>query len=277
VVVLSADVDHAIARPIPIWLRVLFLINVVLLAPQGIGFFSPANIPFPVAVTPLNARFIGALYLAAAVGMILSALGADLADLRIFLFAFGVISVLVLIVTFVYWGDFTAKRIPLIWLATYIVDPIAATAALLTLRPLRPARLSLHRLSGPFLLTGLVFGVSGLVLLLAPAIASLLWPWKINALLAQVYGAFLLSFGGSAVLAAWEAHPSAVRPFVASTMTLAALTIAASLIHLDRFAPGIASLVWFVVFVLALVAFVASLAVVLRSKGRLSLVVGAAD
>jgi hypothetical protein len=122
-----------------------------------------------------------------------------------------------------------------------------------------------------------VFGVSGLVLLLAPAIASLLWPWKINALLAQVYGAFLLSFGGSAVLAAWEAHPSAVRPFVASTMTLAALTIAASLIHLDRFAPGIASLVWFVVFVLALVAFVASLAVVLRSKGRLSLVVGAAD
>src|SRR6516164_2393607 len=122
------------SRPIPIWLRALFLVNVLLLAPQGIGFFSPSNIPFPVSVTPLNARFIGALYLAAAIGMILSALGHDLADIRILLFAFGVISVLVLGVTFVYWGDFAAKRVPIVWLITYVVDPVAAAAALVTLR-----------------------------------------------------------------------------------------------------------------------------------------------
>ncbi|HEX5416847.1 MAG TPA: hypothetical protein VFZ25_14380 [Chloroflexota bacterium] len=274
---LSSSVGDSLARPIPTWLRALFLINVVLLAPQGIGFFSPANIPFPVAVTPLNARFIGALYLAAAVGMILSALGADLADLRIFLFAFAFISILVLIVTFVYWGEFTAKRIPLIWLATYIVDPIAATAALLTLRPLHPARPSRHRLSAIFLLTGLVFGGSGLVMLAAPALASTIWPWKITALLAQVYGAFLFSFGGSAVLAAWEARPSAVRPFVASTVTLAVLTVVASLIHLDRFAPGIASLVWFIVFAIALVAFAGCLVVVLGSRGHRSVIARSAD
>lgn len=251
-------------RPIPIWLRALFLINVVLLAPQGIGLFSPGSTPFPVAVTPLNARFIGALYLAGAVGMILSALGNDLADMRIFLFGFAVIALLVLVVTFAYWGDFAAKRVPVIWLATYVVDPVAAGAALLTLRPLQAAQPGPHQLSALLLVESSVFGVAGVVLLLAPGIAALVWPWKINALLSQVYGAFLLSFAIGALLAARESRPSALRPLVAGTAVLAGLTLIGSSFHLDRFTPGPATAIWFGFFTIALVAFSAALVWLLR-------------
>jgi hypothetical protein len=256
------------ARSIPIWLRALFLINVILLAPQGIGFFSPSNIPFPVAVTPLNARFIGALYLAAAVGMILSAVGHDLADIRILLFAFGVISILVLGVTFAYWGDFAAKRVPIIWLATYVVDPIATAIAVLTLRPLRPAQPGAHPQSALFRVESGLFGVVGLFLVLAPGTAALLWPWKINPLLSQVYGAFLLAFAVGALLASSEGRPSALVPPAASTLALVFLALVASLLHLDRFAAGLASGIWFGVLVVAIAAFLIGLVSLLRSQSR---------
>jgi hypothetical protein len=258
-------VNDSGARSIPIWLRALFLINVILLAPQGIGFFSPTNIPFPVAVTPLNARFIGALYLAAAVGMILSALGHDLADIRILLFAFAVISVLVLGVTFAYWGDFAAKRVPIIWLATYVVDPIAAAIALSTLRPLQPAQSRGHRLSTLFRLECGIFGVVGIFLVLAPGTAALLWPWKINPLLSQVYGAFLLAFAVGALLASGERRPSALVPPLASTLALVFLALVASLLHLDRFTAGLASGIWFGVLLVAIVAFLVALVSLLPS------------
>jgi hypothetical protein len=255
-------------RTIPIWLRTLFLVNVLLLAPQGIGFFSPGNIPFPVAVTPLNARFIGAPYLAAAIGMILSALGRDLADIRILLFAFAVISGLVLGVTFAYWGDFAAKRVPIIWLVTYIVDPIAAAAALLTLRPLQSAQPGAHRLSALFRLEFGIFGAVGIFLVLVPGAAVLLWPWKINSLLSQVYGAFLLAFAVGALLSSGESRPSALLPPVASTLFLGLLGFAASLLQLDRFAPGLASGIWFGILVVVILAFSAALLSLLRAPAR---------
>jgi hypothetical protein len=255
-------------RAIPIWLRALFLINVALLAPQGIGFFSPSNIPFPVSVTPLNARFIGALYLAAAIGMVLSAVGHDLADIRILLFAFAVISVLVLGVTFLYWGDFAAKRVPIIWLVTYIVDPIAAAAALLTLRPLEAAQPGAHRLSALFRLEFGIFGVLGVFLVLAPGAAVLLWPWKINPLLSQVYGAFLLAFAVGALLSSGEERASALLPPVASTLALAVLGLVASLLQLDRFAAGLASGIWFGMLVAVILAFSLALVSLLRSPAR---------
>jgi|SRR5579864_710065 len=242
-------------QPIPTWLRAMFLINVVLLAPQVIGLFSPENIPFPVQITPLNARFIGALYLAGAIAMLFSGLGAVLADLRIVLFAFAVISVLVLVVTIVYWTDFASKGFPILWLAIYIVDPITSAVALVMLRPLRAALPGAHRLTRLFAVEAGVFGLTGIMLLVTPDVATLVWPWKINPLLSQVYGAFLLAFALAALLATRESRPAALLPTIAGTAVLAAGTLIASLLHLDRFAPGIASGVWFVVVVLTLIAF----------------------
>ena len=251
--------EEKLVRPVPTWLRALFLINVILLAPQVIGLFSPDSIPFPVQLTPLNARFIGALYLAGLVAILLSGLGSDLADLRIVLFSFAIISVLVLAVTTIYWTDFSTKGFPLIWLAVYIFDPITAVAALLILRPLRPAQAGVHRLTGLFALESGVFGLGGIVLLVAPAFAAQVWPWKITPLLAQVYGAFLLAFALGALLAARESRAAAVIPTIAGTLVLAAGTLIGSVLHLDRFTPGISSVIWFAVVVLTLIAFAIAL------------------
>jgi hypothetical protein len=242
-------------RPIPIWLRALFLVTVVLLLPQGLGLVAPAQVPFPVTVTPLNARFIGALYLAAAVGMVLSALGRDVADARIFLIGFGIISALVLVVTLLYWGDFSERRVPVVWLATYVVDPIAVAASLLALRPLVPEEPGAHPFSGLLRAAAVLLGATGLVLLLAPGAAALVWPWRITALLSQVYGAFLLTFGVGAWLAAGERRGRSILPVVASTATLFLLAGLASSFHLDRFTPGLASAVWFGALAVGFVAF----------------------
>ena len=52
-------------KAVPAWLRIFFLVNVLQDLALGSGLIRPESIPFPLAVTPLNARFIGALYLAA--------------------------------------------------------------------------------------------------------------------------------------------------------------------------------------------------------------------
>ena len=242
-------------RPIPTWLRALFLINVLLLAPQVIGLFLPSHIPFPVTVSPLNARFIAVLYLASAIGMVLSAFGEDVADIRIFLFAFGVISLLVLAVTLIYWSEFAARRVPAIWLLTYLVDPVAVAAALLALRPLSAAEPGRHGLTPLFLIEAAVLGIAGIALVASPSVALQLWPWKINAILSQVYGAFLLAFALGAGLCAFEGRHRAVFPVVASTTALAALTLIVTRVHIDRFAHGAVTEIWLAGFFVVLIAF----------------------
>ena len=242
-------------RPMSPWIRVLLLVNALVMASQAIGLLVPASIPFPVTVSPLNARFIGALYLAGVVGMVISAAGRQAADARILLLDIALVSLVLLAVTLGYWGDFTARRIPLIWLTVYALDPIAAGASFLALRSLGPARPGRHRFSGVFTGASIVFLVVGLLLLLTPGVALALWPWKLTPLLAQVYAPFFLAFALGCWLAAGETRTPAVLPVVASTACLAIGVLVASTLHLDRFVPGLATGAWFAAFGAALVIF----------------------
>jgi hypothetical protein len=61
----------------PVWLRVFLLINVVQDFAIGFGLIAPAHIVVPLkGLTPLNARFIAALYLGGGVTILLAALSA---------------------------------------------------------------------------------------------------------------------------------------------------------------------------------------------------------
>jgi hypothetical protein len=169
------------------------------------------------------------------------------------------VSVLVLIVTILYWSDFTARRIPVLWLVTYTADPIATALTFVSWKMWRAGQPGRHPLTSLFLVEASVLGALGAFSLLAPDLAVAVWPWKITPLLAQVYGAFFLTFASGGLLASRERRPMAIRPVAASAFALAVLVLVGSAFHLDRFAPGLPTLLWFGGFAIAAIAFALAL------------------
>lgn len=239
--------------------------------------FDPANpassAPNPSAfalarLQPLNARVIGALYLAGAVGLIASYLARQALDARIFIFGFGFIASSLLLITLAYWTDFTADHIPYGWLISYIVDPLVAAIAILALGLMRPTLPGPHRLTPLLLFEGAVLGLCGLLLLLAPRTAAKLWPWTINDLLARIYACFLLGFALGALLAAWEKRVLAIRPFAIASAAMPLFVIIASVRYLDLLRHGLREWTWFGTFSLLGLLFVAFLPSLFREEPR---------
>jgi hypothetical protein len=100
-----------------------------------------------------------------------------------------------------------------------------------------------------------IFGLLGLALLVVPDTMAALWPWALPPVLGQVYGCFFLTFALGAGVAASEVEPRAVRGFLLSTLTLMALVLLASGLHVDRFKAEPVTVVWFAAFGLGLVVF----------------------
>jgi hypothetical protein len=234
-------------RPVPWWLRAYLYVA----AFQGIvgmgvtGLFSHEHFFLPLTVSPLNANFIGALYLAGGVGVLLSGMSRSVPETRLFVIGFGVIATIATGVTFAYWGDFSADHTPWQWTTTYVLDASIAVLLFVILRFWRARRPGWHRLSPIFVAQAVVMGAFGVLLLLAPQTAIDIWPWKLTVILARLYGAFFLAYGVVAALAAWEAHLPALRAFVISSFLLMTLSMLAVLPHRARFTSEAAQLVWF--------------------------------
>jgi hypothetical protein len=255
--------------PMPVWLRVFLLINVVQDFAIGYGLIAPAHIVVPLkGLTPLNARFIAALYLGGGVTILLAALVRRAVDARIALYAFDVITVLVLVMTFVYWPRFTVDGVPWLWMTTYVVDPVLATVAILALGLVRPAEPGRHRLSALFAAEAVVFGACGLALLLAPDAVLEGWPWTLTRLLARVYAAFFIAFAVGAVLSARERRAEALRPFAGGSLALLVLTLGVSLLHLARFDHGGIRWLWFTIHVLGVALFGYAIVTLRRPTAR---------
>ena len=127
--------------PTPWWLRAFLLVNVVQDFGLGIsGLLFPRHILIPLkGLTPLNARFVGSLYLGGGIVILLAALVRKAIDTRIALYSLFVITALVLGMTFAYWSAFTVDGVPKLWMITYLVDPVAVPVILVTLDLVRSA------------------------------------------------------------------------------------------------------------------------------------------
>jgi hypothetical protein len=252
----------------PWWLRAFLLVNVVQDVGLGLsGLLFPAQFLIPLkGLTPLNARFVGSLYLGGGVVILCAALMRRAVDTRIPLWSFFVITVLVLGMTLAYWRDFTVGGVPKLWMLTYVVDPIVVPIAIATLGLVRPAVPGRHRLTAIFLTQAFVLGSVGIALLIASDAVLAAWPWVIDRLLARVYAAFFLAFAVGALLAAYERRPRAVQAFLAGSLALVVFTLTTTLLHLDRFSSGPALGIWFAVHLAGLAAFGYGLAI--SSRGR---------
>jgi hypothetical protein len=247
-------------RPMPRWLRVFLVVNVVEDLATGLsGLVGGTRILAPLHVSPLNARFIGALYLGGAVGVGLGAGVRALVDARIVLYAFWLITVLVLVMTVVYWHDFSADGTPWIWLATYVVDPVVATIAISVLALWRAGDPGRHRLSPLLAAEAVLLLAAGAAMLVAPHAMRHVWPWAFTPLLARVYAAFFFAFGVAAAVGAGERRRPALVTVVAGSLTLFAGSGIASLVHHDRFGSSPQTAGWIAVHAVAIVALAVAL------------------
>ncbi len=249
------------------------LVNVVQDFGLGLsGLLFPAHILIPLkGVSPLNARFVGSLYLGGGIVILCAALVRRSADTRIALYSLFVITALVLAMTLAYWTKFTVAGVPKLWMLTYVIDPIVVPVSIVALGLIRPAQPGWHRLTPLFMAEAVVLGGAGIALLLARGGVLTAWPWTLTRLLARVYAAFFLAFAVGALVAAYERRPAAVRPFLIGSLALLVFSLATSLLHLERFHHGPARWLWFTLHVLGLALFSFGLARLARARERVPL------
>jgi hypothetical protein len=257
-------------RPMTWWIRAYLIFAAV--QGLGIGFtglIAPAEMQIPLRITPLNTRFVAALYVAGGIGVLMAALARRRSDARLFVIGFGVATGLIMVLTVLHWSDFMADPLPHrpVWLFDYIVDPLLAIALVVFGGLAPPAQGTRHILTPLLIVEAVVFGALGVLLLFAPDLGAAYWPWTLPPVLGQVYAAFFLTFSVGAAMAARETSPRAIRDFLFASLGLTLLALLASALHVDRFKAEPVTGVWFAAFGVGAVAFAIGLAVQTRATG----------
>src|ERR1700682_1882439 len=116
-------------RPMTWWIRAYLLFAAV----QGFGIgltglIAPSEMQIPLRISPLNSRFVAALYIGGGVGVLLAAFSRRRSEARLFVFGFGLVTGLILVLTLLHWSDFMADPLPHrpVWIFDYVVDPLLA-------------------------------------------------------------------------------------------------------------------------------------------------------
>jgi hypothetical protein len=233
------------------------------------GLLLPSEMQIPLRLSPLNARFVAALYVAGGVGVLLAAASPRRTTARLFCVGFGFATLMILCLTLLHWSDFMDDALPHrpVWIFDYVVDPIVALV-LVPLTGLWPPRRGVrHRLSLLLWLEAAAFGALGLVLLLATGTAVAYWPWALPPVAGRLYACFFLTFALAAALAARETESRAVRDFLIASVALCVLVLVASALHIDRFKAEPITVMWFATFALGALAFGSGALVSLLRRG----------
>ena len=230
----------------------------------SIGFFRPQEIlkALPWPMPPLHARFVGALYLAATVMVVLAMLARTRLQARTVVDIAFVWTGWLLLITAIQWSSFDLTRIQVwFWVGAYIAFPAVALWLSRASDPVTVApEVRILEAWVPRFLATLGVGLIGLaaVLFLLPASAAGFWPWKISIFLAQVYSGPVLGLGvGCLLLAVRRNWPETLFPML-GVASFSLLALIASSWHLDLFSPGSPSMfAWFAILsILALMSIV---------------------
>jgi hypothetical protein len=234
------------------------------------GLIVPSEMQIPLRISPLNTRFVAALYVAGGIGVLLAAASRRRSEARLFVVGFGFATLLIFVLTILHWSDFMADPLPhrAVWIFDYVVDPLLALLLIPLAGLLPPSRGKRHALTPLLSVQAVMFGLLGLLLLLAPDVAATYWPWMLPPVLGQLYACFFLTFAVSAILAARETAPRAIRDFLVASLGLSVLVLLASALHIDRFKPEPVTAAWFAAFSIAAVAFAAGVVLQRRLLAR---------
>ncbi|WP_300074706.1 hypothetical protein [uncultured Ruegeria sp.] len=217
----------------------------------GMGYLAPELISWAVPLTPppLHARTVASLYLAGGTMMLLAGLAQDARQVRLPTVVATIWTGSLGIVTLLYLDQFdTALRSTWFWFFAYSVYPVAGVYFILRFRrgPTSGERAPLPRMNRVLLgvLGAFALAVS-LLLLFLPGVMVNVWPWKLSLMLAQIYGGPLM---GLAVIALLMTTADKEECFISAVgiSMFPVLALAASLMHLNLFAPwAVSSVIWF--------------------------------
>lgn len=240
-----------------IWLRLFFLFVVFQALLVASALIQPTLIALvlPWEATPLNARFIAALYAMGAISALLCLFAGRYAEVRISLIEIGLVTGGLLLITIPHFGEFTSANFPYRWTVFYTIDPLVTGLILWRLRGRDPAPAGRSTSASLFMTYAAILGVAGLILLVLPTLAGELWPWSLPPMLGQVYSVFFLTFAAGGVLAAREPRWAGVRIYVQANLGMLLIIIAVSLMHLSRFKPGLPLWTWFGLCLFGVIAF----------------------
>jgi hypothetical protein len=245
-------------RSLPIWLRAFFLLVTVQALVVAAGVVWPALIPrlLPWDASPLNARFIAALYAMGGLSALLCLLAPRYAEVRIVLIEVGLVTLLLLLITLPRLGEFTPPRaFPTGWVLSYSVDPLLAALLLWRMRGRDAALAGSNQSTRLLRVYAVVLAALGLILGGLPELAARIWPWELPTVLGQLYSAFFLGMAACAWLAARESRWEGAKIYLVANLFLLVLVVIVSLLHIDRFRTGPATWIWFALCLTGIAAF----------------------
>jgi hypothetical protein len=252
------------------WLRVLFvlvfgqalLLGQAMVWPERIG----ETLPWP--ATPLNARFVAALYGMGAVTALLAVFAASYVAVRVSLVLVFVITGGLLLLTLPHLGEFTASTFPYRWVAAYTVDAIVFGVVLWRLRGRERAPAGRNPSGTVVAAYALVLTVVGAVMLVAPSFAVRLWPWGLTAILAQVYSVFFLTFALGGWLVARDPRPDAAWVYLTANLSTVLIVLGVSMAYPERFKAGPPTVIWYVLWGAGALALAVALAMTVLALRR---------
>lgn len=224
-----------------------------------LGLFFPeylASIFTWMVLPPLHARFVGSIYLFGAVFMASCLAAKTQAEVRGAVQMIGIWTGMLFIISLLNLKAFDFKLLPVwIWFASYIIYPIISIW--MTWQGTHPVgELTGATVSawakGFLRIQGFVVILLGVLLFLAPAFMSTVWPWKVTPTLAQMYAGPLLSYGLGSLFFSRQTTWIGIRAIVPGMFAFTAATIIVSFLHISLFSfTEIADLLWFAAFGIA--------------------------
>lgn len=176
------------------------------------------------SIPPFNSRFVGAIYFAAYVPLLIFWFNPRWTPGRFILWLIFVFTTLVMLVMFVHWQSFAWDRLStyLIFWPLYIFLPINSAVFLVRSREIQiSSPVTMPTLWKFILLSIAVVGTGyGLGLLIAPEALTGFWPWNVDAFHGRIYAsAFLTPAAGAWILLRRQSAASEYLTFGLNLLT----------------------------------------------------------
>lgn len=217
--------------PVPSFLRIVTIIEcVVVAAAASVLFFLPdvAKAAWVWTIPPFNSRYVGAIYAAALLPLLVFAIAGRWSPGRVVLWMIFTFTTSIALVMCMYIPQFDFTRIgtPIFWLL-YIFLPINSVVFLYRLRGWEVAGNQENSPAMRNLLLAIVIllGLYGIGLLLVPETVTAFWPWKIDAFHGRIYAATFLTPALGAWIISRRSAPSERLVLGLTLATLGVLSI----------------------------------------------------